>query len=107
MAVSVWEARRHGLFGKPEQGIYPLSHGITRAVVHADVVARIAAKAMDPLNKMDATRPSDKISEGQVVLEECLAKIQKEIQSSSTISMSPTPQDAAAPEESVNTHSFK
>ena len=101
---SVWDVRRRNvLFQPPEPGDNLEAHGMTRASVHALVLARLAAKVMEPLSKMDVLRPNDKNSEALDIIKECHDKISKKMLSSLVVQVSPVSLDALPEEERVNT----
>jgi hypothetical protein len=103
MAVSVWKSRQN-LFVDP--GLQARSK-VTGEWVNLSVIAALAARAIDPLNKMEVVRPNDKNSEGLRIIEKCGATILGLIsQPSPTISPPSTAQEPALA-ESVNTISFK
>lgn len=102
---SVWDVRRRNvLFQPPEPGDNLGAHGMTRASVHALVLARLAAKVMDPLSKMDVLRPNDKNSEALDIIKKCHGQINNKVLFSLKAKVSPVSLDALPEEEErVNT----
>lgn len=65
-----WTARRENLtfFQPTDKPAHQSSHGVTKDIVHALVEAPLAARVVSPLNKMDATRPSDSVTKGREIV---------------------------------------